>query len=202
MVLSFAGTYLTAESDRWRLLHVTLGYTMAGLVLFRILWGFVGTRYARFSSFVQRPKSVMRYLYSLLRGRPEHYVGHNPAGAIVIVCMIGMSLIVTVAGWATYHEVGGEWLEELHEGAANAMLMLVGVHIAGVLVSGKLHHENLVRPMINGYKTGTVELGIRYAWRSVAAIMLVAVFTFWLLQWTGAPFAPGAYLAYLGKSLH
>ena len=55
MVLSFAGAYLTAESERWRLLHVTLGYTMAGLVVFRMLWGLVGTRHARFASFVRGP---------------------------------------------------------------------------------------------------------------------------------------------------
>ncbi|HET7525957.1 MAG TPA: cytochrome b/b6 domain-containing protein, partial [Burkholderiaceae bacterium] len=88
MVLSFAGAYLTAESERWRLLHVTLGYTMAGLLAFRIVWGLIGTRHARFASFVRGRAAVMRYLRSLLGGRPEHHAGHNPAGAWAIVALL------------------------------------------------------------------------------------------------------------------
>src|SRR5689334_25268350 len=109
MVLCFAGAYLTAESERWRLAHVTLGYTMAGLVAFRLLWGWVGTRHARFSSFVRGPEAIARYLRGLVGGRPEHHAGHNPAGALVIVALLGMTLVVTAAGWATYNEVGGHW---------------------------------------------------------------------------------------------
>lgn len=92
MVLSFAGAYLSAESERWQLLHVTLGYTMAGLVVFRILWGLIGTQHARFSAFVHGPRTVVRYLGTLLRGRPEHYTGHNPAGALAIVALLMLTL--------------------------------------------------------------------------------------------------------------
>ena len=67
MVLSFAGAYLTAESERWRLIHVTLGYTLGGLVAFRILWGLVGTRYARFAEFVRGPAAIRGYLQHMLR---------------------------------------------------------------------------------------------------------------------------------------
>src|SRR5687768_12397171 len=75
MVLAFAGAYLTAESERWRLLHVTLGYTMMGLIGFRIVWGLIGTRYARFTQFVRGPAAVMAYFGAMLRGRPQHYTG-------------------------------------------------------------------------------------------------------------------------------
>ncbi len=187
MVLSFAGAYLTAESERWRLLHVTLGYTMAGLVAFRILWGLVGTRYARFSSFVRGPKAVMQYLRSLLGGRPEHHTGHNPAGALAILALLGLTAAVALTGWANYNELGGDWLEEVHEAFANVMLAIVGVHIAAVILSSWLHGENLVRAMINGRKAGRPEEGIRSAWRTVAALMLTAVLGFWWLQWQGAP---------------
>ena len=68
MVFSFAGAYLTAESERWRLLHVSLGYTMAGLVAFRIVWGLIGTRHARFSDFVRGPVAIARYVGGMLRG--------------------------------------------------------------------------------------------------------------------------------------
>ena len=68
IVLCFAGAYLTAEHESWRLVHVTLGYTMAGLVVFRLLWGVVGTRYARFSNFVRGPRAVTAYIRGMLGG--------------------------------------------------------------------------------------------------------------------------------------
>jgi cytochrome b len=187
MVLSFFGAYLTAESERWRLMHVSLGYTLGGLVAFRILWGLMGTRYARFASFVPSPSAVMRYVRSMFAGRPEHHVGHNPAGAVAIVLLLLSSMVITASGWAIYNDVGGKWLEESHEVAANFMLLLVGVHVAGVLIASWLHRENLVRAMVTGKKEGTPGEGIRRSWRSLAAIMLVAVLGFWWLQWQGAP---------------
>lgn len=190
LVLCFTGAYLTAESESWRLLHVTLGYTMAGLVVFRIVWGLLGTRYARFSAFVRGPKAVAGYVGSLLRGRPEHHTGHNPAGALAILGLLGLSLAVAVTGWATYHEISGDWMEEVHEVAANLMLALVGVHVAAVLLTSWLHKENLVRAMITGRKPGMPKEGIRSAWRTVAALILVAVLGFWWLQWQAAPAAP------------
>lgn len=187
LVLSFAGAYLTAESERWRLVHVSLGYTMGGLVAFRILWGLLGTRHARFASFVRGPVAVMRYLRALFTSRPEHHVGHNPAGAVAIVLMLLLSVAIVGTGWALYNEVGGDWLEELHEGAANFMLAVVAVHVAGVVLASRLHRENLVRAMVTGKKVGAPAEGIRRPWRPLALIILVAVLGFWWLQWQGAP---------------
>ena len=192
MVLSFAGAYLSAESERWRLLHVTLGYTMAGLVGFRILWGLLGTRHARFASFVRGPAAVGSYLKSLLQRRPEHHTGHNPAGALAIVALLLMTLAVTASGWASYQELGGERLKELHELLANLMLGVVGLHIAGVVAGSWLHRENLVTAMFTGRKDGPPEQGVRRAWRGVGVLMLAAVLGFWWLQWQGAPAADGA----------
>lgn len=191
MVLCFAGAYLTAEQDDWRLLHVTLGYTMAGLVAFRIVWGVIGTRYARFAAFVRGPASALRYVRTLLRGQPEHHVGHNPAGALAIVALLLLALAVTASGWATYRDMAGEAMEDLHEGLANTMLALVGVHVAAVLASSWLHHENLIGAMLSGRKTGRPQDGVRSAWYSVAALLLAAVLGFWWLQWRAAP-ASGA----------
>lgn len=186
MVASFAGAWLTAETERWRLVHVTLGYTVAGLMVFRILWGLVGTRHARFSSFVRGPEAVARYLGSLLRGRPEHHAGHNPAGALVIVALLGLALAVVASGWATYNELFGGWLEEAHEALATGMLAVVGVHVAGVLLGSWLHRENLIGAMITGRKPVRPDEGIRHAWHAVAVLMLVAAPGFWWLQWHGA----------------
>jgi cytochrome b len=195
MVLSFAGAWLTAESERWRLLHVTLGYTLGGLVAFRLVWGLVGSRHARFSDFVRGPRAVLRYLGALLRGQPEHHVGHNPAGALAIVAMLAFSALIVGSGWALYNDIGGELFEDLHEGAANLMLAVVAVHVAGVALASRLHHENLVGAMFSGRKVAPPQDGIRSAWRSVDALMLVAVLGFWAGQWQQAPTGGGGLAA-------
>jgi len=187
LVLSFAGAYLTAESERWRLVHVTLGYTLAGLLAFRLLWGVAGTRHARFTNFVRGPAAVMQYMRTMLSGAPAHFTGHNPAGAVAIVLMLAAGLVIAVTGWATYNEVGGEWLSELHEGAANFMLAVVVVHIAGVVLASRLHRENLARSMVTGRKLGALEEGIRGTWWPLALALVLAVLVFWWLQWQGAP---------------
>jgi cytochrome b len=187
MVASFAGAWLTAESERWRLVHVTLGYTMAGLVVFRLLWGLFGTRHARFADFIRGPRKVLAYLKSVLAGRPEHHVGHNPAGAIAIVAMLALTLATAGFGWATYNELGGDWLEEAHEVAANLMMAVVIVHLAGVALASLMHRENLVRAMVTGRKQADPADGVARAWRGVGAMMLAAVLGFWWLQWQDAP---------------
>ena len=187
LVLSFAGAYITAESERWRLVHVTLGYTMAGLVAFRVLWGLAGTRYARFSNFVRGPARVRRYLRSLVVGVPEHYTGHNPAGAVAIVLLLISAVLISLTGWASYNDIGGEWLSELHEGASSAMLALVGVHLAGVVVATLLHRENLVRAMVTGKKAGDTIDAVSSARWIVAVGLVLGVLVFWVLQWQGAP---------------
>lgn len=184
-VLCFAGAWLTAESERWRLVHVTLGYTMAGLVGFRLLWGVVGTRHARFASFVRGPRAIARYVGSILRGRPEHHTGHNPAGAVAIVALLGFAALVTFSGWATYNELGGHWLGETHEAIASAMLAVIGVHVAGVVLGSIVHRENLVASMVHGRKAASPAEGVRRAWRSVATVMLAAVLWFWGAQLAG-----------------
>jgi cytochrome b len=187
MVASFAGAWLTAESERWRLLHATLGYTMVGLVAFRIIWGLTGTRYARFSAFVRSPAAAIRYMASLVKGRPERYVGHNPAGAIAIIAMLLFTLAVGATGWAAYNNTGSEWLGELHEGVASAMLALVAIHVAAVVVSSLLHRENLVGAMVTGYKSGRVSESIRTARWGLAALVVAAVIAWWWTQWQAAP---------------
>lgn len=186
MVVSFAGAWLTAESERWRLMHVAFGYTMLGLVLFRIVWGVVGTHHARFSTFVRQPAAVIRYLASLATGRPEHYAGHNPAGAVAIVAMLAMTIATVATGWTAYTGYG-ESVGDFHEGAANAMLALVAVHVAAVLISSVAHHENLTRAMVTGYRRGVPIDGIRHAWWGVAAVMTIAVIGWWWTQWHAAP---------------
>jgi len=132
---------------------VALGYTVLALVGFRLLWGLVGTRYARFRSFAFGPRRVLTYVNSLFTGAPQHYVGHNPVGSWGIYALLALSLLAGASGYATYNEIGGHAAEEVHEALANALLFVVFVHVCGVLVSSLVHRENLVRAMLTGYKS-------------------------------------------------
>ena len=180
LALSFAGAFLTAESERYRDVHVTLGYTMLGLVAFRLVWGLVGTRYARFWSFAFGPRSVLTYLKSLLTRSPQHYVGHNPAGSWAIYALLTLIVLAGASGWATYEDLGGHWMEEVHEAFANLLLAVVALHIAGVAVSSLVHGENLVRSMVTGYKSGEPAAGVRYRHRAIGAALVAAVAVFWI----------------------
>ena len=181
-VFCFAGAYLTSESERWSLVHITLGYTLGGLIAFRLVWGFVGTRYARFTSFVQGPAAVVRYAKSMASGKPQHFVGHNPVGAVAIVLLILSGIAIVATGYAAFNEIGGEWVAELHEVSSHIMLILVGIHIVGVIVASRLHRENLARAMVTGNKQGSASEGISRLWVSVAVLLLAAVLAFWYLQ--------------------
>jgi cytochrome b len=187
LVLSFAGAYASADSERWRLVHVTLGYTVGGLVAFRLVWGLVGTRHARFASFVRGPRAVIAYLRSLLRRQPEHHTGHNPAGALAIVALLLLAALTVGCGWAVFEDIGGEWLAEVHEAAANSMLAVVAVHLLGVLAGSWLHRENLVRAMFSGRKRGHADEAIRRNFGLLAALLLAAVLGYWGLAWRDAP---------------
>lgn len=180
LALAFVGAFATSDSERLRDWHVLFGYTMAALVAFRVVWGVIGTRYARFSSFAFGPKSVLAYLKSLLTTEPQHHLGHNPAGSWAIYALLALVLFAAGTGYAAYSDVGGHWMEELHEGMANALMAMVGVHLAGVLVSSLLHRENLARAMVTGYKVGERSHGIRRKHVIVATMILLTVSGLWI----------------------
>lgn len=173
MVGGFALAWLTGESEEWRLVHALAGGTVVGVALFRLLWGFVGTRYARFADFVRGPAAAWGYLKSLLGTRPQHYVGHNPAGGWAIVLLLALAIAAGATGWLNYQDIGGKWTEELHEAAVNTMLLVVLSHLAGVAVGSFVHRENLPRAMVTGLKVGEAKDAIAGS-RPVAAALLLA----------------------------
>ena len=176
---AFALAFVTAESEPWRTLHVLSGYTAVGLVAFRLLWGVLGTRYARFSGFSFAPISVLAYLKSLLAFRPQHYTGHNPAGSWAVIALLVLVAVTGATGWATFNEIGPAWIEKLHEGFANATLALVVVHVLAVIASSRLHRENLVRAMIDGRKALHGRSAAGGPRRLVALALIVALLAFW-----------------------
>lgn len=191
MALSFVGAWLTAEREDWLDLHVTLGFTMGGLIAFRLLWGVVGTRHARFTQFLRGPAGVQAYARAVLDDRPRHHVGHNPLGGLAIVAMLGLGAAAVASGWAADQGLAGDGIADLHEAVVSALLFAIGVHIAGALVSSALQHENLPWAMVTGRKRGRPADAITSARGPVAAVVLVAVLGFWLLRWREPP-APAA----------
>lgn len=180
------GAWALSESERLRALHVMLGYTAAGLVVFRLAWGVVGTRHARFANWPWSPRALAAYLRSLAAGRPRHHVGHNPAGSWAVALLVGGVAATTLTGWAGFVDVGPAVLQEVHEQLANATVALAALHVTAVLVSSLLHRENLVRGMIDGRKRGTVADALEGTRPIVAAAMLSILIAFWG-GWIPAP---------------
>lgn len=145
---------LTYLFDDPRKLHRTLGYIVIGLIAFRLIWGFVGTSHARFTSFVPGPRQLIGYLRNMVKGREARYLGHNPAGAAMIVMLLLTLTGVGASGYMMGMDAyfGEEWVEELHETFVNLLLVLVACHVGGVVFSSWRHRENLVASMITGKK--------------------------------------------------
>ncbi len=152
LVASFAVAWISA--DEWDDLHIWAGYAAAGLIAFRLVWGLLGPRYARFTQFLRRPASVAAYLKDLVSGRERRYLGHNPAGGAMVLALILSLAALCLTGWMCTLDMfwGEEWVEEAHEILANLLLVLVGLHLAGVVLASLKHQENLVRAMITGRK--------------------------------------------------
>ena len=160
LATAFILSFLTGDSEERRLFHVAAGYAVAGILVFRIFWGMVGTRYARFASFMFSPRDVIAYLARLLKGKPGHWLGHNPAGSYAIYILILLGLSTVASGFAVYAGIGGEWVEEVHDVLSYTMLGMVIFHVLGVAVSSWVHHENLARSMLDGCKQGKSEEAI------------------------------------------
>ncbi|MDD4977879.1 MAG: cytochrome b/b6 domain-containing protein [Gallionella sp.] len=176
--LCFLGAYLTSDSEKTRDIHVALGYILFGMIVFRLLWGFVGTRYAKFSSFAYGPSKIISYLVSLFKGKADHFVGHNPIGSVAIWLLLSGGLTLGVTGVMLLQDDFEDIVEEIHDYATNAMLIVIAIHLIGVFASSFLHKENLVRAMITGFKPGEDSQGIKTAYNWLAAMMLVIVVCF------------------------
>lgn len=186
LVIAFSMAYLTSQEDNEK--HIYAGYTVLGLIIFRVLWGFYGTQYARFRSFMTSPFTMFDYVNSLSSKNPKRYIGHNPAGGWMVVVMLITLVFVTYSGLEIYAlekgkgplavevreispiasayakedeeqkviddstEEDEQYWEEVHETATNFMLFLIAVHIAGVIITSKIHNESLVRAMLTGKK--------------------------------------------------
>ena len=181
LVGSFAGAYYTADSERYRDIHVMLGYILLGLIAFRVCWGFLGTHYAQFRSFLFKPSEIIAYVMSLAQRNAKPYLGHNPAGSVAIWLLVLLGVVSSVTGVMALEDIGGDLVVEWHDWVSEGMLVIVALHVLGVLVSSVMHRENLVRAMVVGYKSGMPEQGIQYAYTWLGIAMAVAVGVFALV---------------------
>lgn len=147
--------------------HLAAGYTVLGLVLVRLGWGFVGPRHARFADFVRGPRAVLGYLFDAVRGRARRHVGHNPAGGAMILAMLVTLLVIGLSGVAldaaenragplaqTRLFLYTDLISRLHTAATDLCLVLIGLHLLGVLHASLAHGENLPWAMVTGRKRG------------------------------------------------
>ena len=189
---------------------------MAGLILFRLLWGFIGGPYARFRDFAFGWNEVWDYVKEVLNRKPPRFLGHNPAGswAIYLLLTLGALIVITgllgfggeerqgpLAGWLNYPQ--GMLAQDLHELLAWLMLGVVGIHLMGVLVESLLHKENLVRAMLTGYKPATANaIAAASQWKTavVMVVIILAGGVVWFQGYfTATPEQP--YIPFTGSEL-
>lgn len=177
LVVSFFIAYLTEDDVMW--LHEFAGYTILALVAARVVWGIIGTRYARFSSFIFKPSTIKQYFKDSLHFKSKRYIGHNPLGGTMVIVLLIMLVLTSLSGIKAEggnifagasdfniemvksafadddddrENSGSEFWEEIHEFLAHVTLFLIFLHVAGVIFSSIVHGENLVRSMITGRK--------------------------------------------------
>jgi len=199
--LCFVGAYLTADGERLRLVHVTLGYTLAGLLAFRLLYGLFGRRQVGLRALWGKVASAPQWLRSVhaFVTRSPHAPGWTPlqrqtenlAMGLAIVALLLAVLPLTFSGYATYNDWGGEWLEDLHEATGEFMLVLVLAHLGLLLLISGLRRKNQALPMLTGRVEGKGPDLVKHNHAWLATLLLVAVLGYWAWEWQQAPALTG-----------
>ena len=182
----FLGAYVTAESETFRLIHVTLGYTMAGLLVFRILWGLVGPKPVRLSALFRKLSSAPEWLRSLLAVRNPAALwkinwkqGQNLLMSFAIVCLLLMVIPVTLTGYATYNEWGFRWLQKIHESFGEFYLFIVLAHLGLIALLSLVRRKNQAMPMITGKAPGPGPDLVRRDYGVIAVLLATSVLGWW-----------------------
>jgi cytochrome b len=186
LAASFAGAYLTGEGERWRLVHITLGYTLAGLIGFRLVWGLIGPPQTRWSAQWRKLRALPEVWRGWRAGRPNMLQTQHVANTLAIWALLLLSVLSAANGYATYAEIGGEWMAEFHEFTANAALATVFGHLGLIIVSSVLRQTNLVATMITGRQTGAGPDVVKRNRVWLGLIIAVAVAGYWVYAWQHA----------------
>lgn len=182
LALSFAGAWLTADGERWRALHVTLGYTMIGLLAFRVLYGLLGPRHAGLGAMWRRLAGLPAWLREALRSRSPFDVdwrqGQNLMMTLAVAALLVAVVPLVLSGYATFNEWGGDWLEDVHEFFADLFLAVVIAHLAGIAGLSLLRRRNHALPMLTGRVAGAGPDLVKRNRAWLAALLLAAVLAF------------------------
>lgn len=193
--LSFLGAYLTAEGEHFRLLHVTLGYTLAGLLVFRVLYGLFGPRTAGLGLLWRKLGSAPAWLRSLHTAHSLTAInwrqGQNLLMALAVFALLALVLPLTLSGYATYNDwgdfLGGDWLEEVHEFFGEAFLLVVLAHLALIAGLSLLRQKNQALPMLTGRVAGPGPHLVQNNRAWLAVLLLLAVLTYGAWEWQQSP---------------
>ncbi|HOW77334.1 MAG TPA: cytochrome b/b6 domain-containing protein [Candidatus Competibacteraceae bacterium] len=198
LVILMIVQWWTAEQSSTMDWHLWSGYAVLTLVLFRLIWGTVGSETVRFSRFVRSPGAALDYFKALLRGETPHYLGHNPMGAWSIVALLTLLLIQAVTGLFANDDIliegplyswvskgTSDWLTTVHKLNFNLLLAMIALHLAAVFFYLLVKWENLIHPMLSGQKHLPPEQAgpaphMASPWLGLAALA-VAVIAVWLL---------------------
>ena len=201
IVALFLFLILTGENGDWLERHMQAGYLMSGLVIFRILWGFLGSYHARFTTFLRSPVAVARYTFSLLTsGRVGHFHGHNPAGSYMVMLLLLGLLLQAAAGLVTTDDIfwAGPFYESVPDSVAELgatfhrtfptyLQVFVLVHILAVLYHKFRFHETLIMAMVHGKKNAEFEQGKKlpdlYDGVSIPKLIISSLFVAIWLGW-------------------
>lgn len=134
--------------------HEWTGYLAATLVIARIVWGFIGSRHARFSDFFPTPSRLKHHLHAVRTRQVEMHWGHNPLGALMMLLLMSLVISLGITGWmqGTDAYFGEEWLQNLHAFLANALVLSAGLHALAALVMGRIERTRLIKAMVTGVK--------------------------------------------------
>lgn len=140
--------------DDGETLHRFLGYTATALVCARIVWGFIGSRHARFADFFPTPARIKQHLHHLKSGTRDDHPGHNAIGAVMMFAMLAIVLSLGTTGYLQGTDMffGEEWLQDLHEALASTLIACAGLHALAAIVMGRLERTNLIGAMVSGVK--------------------------------------------------
>lgn len=147
---ALAISLLVDDSSPWYPYHSVLALIAAPLIVLRVMWGFVGTRHARFWSFLFSPKAVVKYFVDALRWRETRHAGHNPGAAYFVILLMVLPLLLVLSGYQLGQ--GNKQVKEFHEILAYVLLGVIGVHILGVILHTLRHKELIAVSMIDGKK--------------------------------------------------
>ena len=193
--LSFLGAYLTADGEHFRLLHVTLGYTLAGLLVFRVLYGLLGPRQAGLGVLWRKLSGAPAWLRSLRTAPSLSAInwrqGQNLLMALAVFSLLALVVPLTLSGYGTYNDwgdfLGGDWLEEVHEFVGEAFLLVVLTHLALIVGLSVLRRKNQALPMLTGRVAGPGPNLVQKTRVWLAALLLIAVLAYGAWEWQQSP---------------